>query len=205
MASSKKLAAVVLASGFSVRFGSNKLMQKIGSRTLFEIAILNASSSDSDQVAAVVEPGNVLVRSLVPSNVVILENTQRGKGLSSAVKCALTFLGKGYDGYLFLAADQPFFHASLINSMIGKFRKEQCGIVCASPDGTLLRNPMLFSSAYFDELMHVEGDTGAKSVADGHRKNVCIVRVSEEDLFDVDTSDDLEKAREIMGKRRVKN
>lgn len=204
MESGKKVAAVILASGLSKRFGTNKLLQKIGSRTLFEISVQNAVSSHADQVVAVIEPGNGAIRSLVPESVQVMENPEREKGLSRAVRAALSVLKGNYDGYLFIAADQPFFDSPLIDSLIERFKKGKCRIVSASADGTSLRNPMLFSSSYLNEIMGIEGDKGAKDVAKEHRDEVCIVLVSEENLYDIDTPSDLENARKIMEKRERK-
>lgn len=198
MPAEKRVSIVVLASGFSRRLGRNKLVEQIGRKTLLEHVIGNAMESDHYEVIVVVEPGNTEISKNMPSGIRIVENHGRNRGLSSAVMEGVSAIDPASDAALFMVGDQPFVKSDVVNRLICKFREEGCEIVACSHSG-VLKNPMLFSSIYFDELEKVEGDVGARQVADKHSESVCRVEITEPYLLlDVDTEDDLENARKIM-------
>ncbi len=195
----ESILAVVIASGFSRRYGSNKLNDDLGGMTLLERAVYNAAHSSCSAVL-VVMPEEADEPLAFDENVTIVRNRNRREGISSSVKAALSGAGRDYDGFLFLVADQPFASPTLLDRIASEFRKGSCGII-ACTTGSDIRNPMLFSAAYSSELLSIQGDTGARQVALSHKNDVALVRANHEwELMDIDTPDDMLEARKIMKK-----
>lgn len=197
----KKVTLVILASGFSRRFGKNKLLEDLEGKPLILHTIDNAMKSGISEVVVVVEPGNGEVLNLIPSGARTVENHGRSMGLSSAVRVGVGSVFPDSDAVLFMVGDQPFVTAVLINKIIGKFKNDNCRIVSCRLEG-VLKNPMLFSREYFDELSRIENDVGARQVALKHLDSVCAVDITDPvTLIDIDTEKDLEKARKILMKK----
>lgn len=200
MAEKAKIAAIILASGFSVRFGSNKLLEEIGEAPLIQRAMQNALSSSCDKVFIVVEPENNSIKRLIPPSICIIENTGRSEGISAAVVSGLWAAKKDYDAVIFMVADQPFLGPGVLNDMISAFKNQDCNIIACFHKSSM-RNPMMFGSKYYGELLEIKGDTGAKQIAMRHVDDICRVEISDEyTLFDIDTIEDLEDASKILKK-----
>ncbi len=200
MPAEKNVSVVILASGFSSRFGRNKLLEDLDGSPLLMHAIKNALEANHFEITVVVEPGNREVRNIIPPGVRVCENPGRSAGLSSAVRVGVESVSEDSDAVLFLVADQPFVKPWLIDRLIEEFREKSCGIVACSQDG-VLKNPMLFSREYFDELCKIKMDVGARQVAVKHSDAVCAVEIKDPDtLLDVDTPSDMEKARKLSKK-----
>jgi molybdenum cofactor cytidylyltransferase len=93
---------------------------------------------------------------------------------------------------MFLVADQPMIDAGTLDNILSIFRQNPSFIVASSVAGDV-RNPMIFPERYFEELLQLTGDSGAKSVALANITNVIKVDVSPEKLVDIDTVEDLAK------------
>lgn len=196
-----KVTAVVLASGFSSRFGTNKLIQELAGKPLLTYILKAVQDCRFHRSIAVVEPGNDSVISIIPENWQVAENTGRGEGISSAVRTGLSAVDAESDAVLFLVADQPFVTSSLIEELISRFEQGGCDIVACVLEGVAV-NPMLFGRSLFKELVSVSGDVGAKSILPSHRKRTCLIPVDDPDtLLDVDTQEDMERAEEILHRK----
>ena len=55
------------------------------------------------------------------------------------------------------------------------------------------KNPAYFEKKYFDDLMALSGDKGARELFDKYKMNVYKYYISDKYLLDIDTKEDLEK------------
>lgn len=198
MTANRKVSIIILASGFSTRFGGDKLISMLDHRTIIDHTISNASDSGNYELIVVVDPANTDLVKLIPKGVKVAENWNRSEGISSAVKAGLRHVDVGSDGALFLVGDQPFVSPDLIKRIISRFSSEGCKIVACRLKGVWM-NPMLFDRMYFRQLMSISGDSGARQVALMNPDSVCAVDIDDPNvLFDIDTLNDLEKARSFL-------
>lgn len=192
-----RVALIVLASGFSRRLGTNKLLQVLGDMTVIDMTLKNALKSQCDEVLVVLEPDNSEILSHVPKGVSIIENPERQEGIGSSIRAGIKAVREVTDAVIFLNGDQPFVTSGIIDALLEKSREEHCGIVACFVENMYV-NPMLFSARFYDSLAEIEGDSGARKIALKNAGSLCKITVDNPAVFhDIDTRGDLERAREL--------
>lgn len=101
---------------------------------------------------------------------------------------------RSLEAVVLLACDQPFVEANTIRNLIELRKKTKQGIVASSYANTL-GVPALFSRSFFQELLSLRDEAGAKSIILRNRKRV-VEFPFPEGAIDVDTRDDWEKVKE---------
>jgi len=101
---------------------------------------------------------------------------------------------RSLEAVVLLACDQPFVDANTIRNLIELRKKTKQGIVASSYANTL-GVPALFSRSFFQELLSLGDEAGAKSIILRNRKRV-VEFPFPEGAIDVDTWDDWEKVKE---------
>ncbi len=132
------------------------------------------------------------MRAYIPASVTLITNAMRGKGISSSIAAAVEYFKESADAIMFMVADQPMVDTGTLDNIISIFRQNPSFIVASSVDGDV-RNPMIFPKRYFEDLLQLTGDIGAKSVALANITHVIKIEVSPEKLVDIDTVEDLVK------------
>jgi len=94
---------------------------------------------------------------------------------------------------LFMLTDQPLVETTLINEII---QKALPGKIIASSYDSTLGPPVLFDKVFFDELLVMQGNEGAKTIIQKHPKSVIKVPF---DLgaLDIDTPEDYDQLRKM--------
>ena len=156
---SDKAAAVLMASGFSKRFGKkNKLLLPFRGKPLAGYTLELAASmkfpggiffvTASDDVAG-------LAHSL--SGITVIKNNTPERGLCESVRLGVEATGSDTAYYCFFPCDMPFLDANTVQ-----------GILDAGKNGCIVEprfkgnpgNPCLFSAAFREELLSLnEGET----------------------------------------------
>ena len=193
-----EVCAVILAAGFSTRFGSNKLIMDVGGKPIISHAVESALGSSADRVAVVIPVGSPM-RAYIPASVTLIINTVRDKGISSSIAAAVEYLKETAQAIMFMVADQPMIDTGTLDNILTTFRQNPSFIVASSVHGDV-RNPMIFPKRYFEELLQLTGDSGAKSVAQANMTSVIKVEINPEKLVDIDTVEDLAKLNSTIKK-----
>ena len=123
----------------------------------------------------------------------IVENRQPEQGISHSVSLALQELlsqNPDLEGVLFLVCDQPGIQAATIQKILNEGCLHKNSIVCAGYDG-MRGNPVLWGSTYFQELMHLTGDTGGRQLMKQYEEKIRIVECAPEELKDIDRREDM--------------
>ncbi len=160
----RNVLSVILAAGASTRFGSPKLIAKIGTQTLVEHVQTELLNSSADKVAIVLGGNRELVQQQVLPGVSVLVNEQWQEGIAASVRCAAeSAMSLKSSHLLLLVCDQPFVSSCLIDRILSlsKFEPEK---IVACRYGETVGVPALFPQRYFNLLLALKGDTGAKSV-----------------------------------------
>jgi molybdenum cofactor cytidylyltransferase len=141
-----------------------------------------------EEVIAVVRPGSSELKNLLQKEncqVVTCDNAAEGMGASLA--CAARAAGPR-DGYLVALADMPYVRPSSIAAVRDALA---AGAVLAAPYFRARRgHPVGIAGSFFQELLLMRGDAGAKSILE---KNA-ITRIPVGDpgvIRDIDTPGDL--------------
>lgn len=180
-----KIGCAVMASGRSKRFFGNKLTASLRGKPLASYAVALATSISFDKRMLLTRSEEV--KALFFDTIPVLLHDKPHK--SEAIALAVTAL-EDMDGILFLQADQPFVKEESVRAMLSAFRKNPNACYRLSFKDTL-SSPVLFPKRLFDPLKHLaEGQGGSALFADGE-KPIGIEAQSEDELFDVDTREDL--------------
>ncbi len=196
---SPSVAAIVLAAGQSRRMGGiNKLMEPVGGRPMIRGAVEAALASTAETVIVVVGHDADRIRGVLDGlAVTIVDNPNYAQGLSTSLRAGLGAVPAGMDGALVCLGDMPLVSARHLDKLIAAFKPEAGRGICVPVVDGKRGNPVLFATAYFDEMREVQGDTGARHLIGQHAEAVCEVEMGDRAvLTDVDTPDNLSSLRQ---------
>lgn len=184
--------AVVLAAGASTRLGAPKQLEMLGRERLLERAVRVAREAGCCPVIIVLGACYPKVlRSSDLGDVVTVINDKWQEGMGSSVRLGVRtcgFVAKSAKGVVLMTCDQPAVTARHLERLMMKSR-EMTASRYAGRNGV----PAYFPTKYFGELMALPGDKGARELL----KSASYEELEGGDL-DVDTADDLERARKMF-------
>ena len=194
-------ASVNSAAGHSVRFGKNKLVEPLLGEPVVARSIQCIPAglpivvvSATPEVDAVADARGI--ERVRPAG--FDEDDAATLGQSASVRAAVAYARRaGWDACLSLPGDQPLVEHGSISRMldVSSLRPDAC--VRLSWRGRPA-SPALFPSRFFDALSRVEGDAGGSSVVGEGDVCVSVEASLPWELWDIDTPDDLRRAREIL-------
>jgi molybdenum cofactor cytidylyltransferase len=194
-----EVGAVILAAGGSSRFGQAKQLVDFRGQTLLARAIEAARQSGCEPVMAVIGSESSRMKSAIPDGVVIVENAQWRSGIASSIRTGIEELLKmapRTDGVLLLACDQPLVTGEVVTGLIEHWSNNGQQIA-ASAYADTLGIPAMFSRSYFEDLLRLKGNSGAKSIILLHRDKVIQVPFRG-GSHDIDTPADLSRIDEQL-------
>lgn len=170
--------ALVLAAGSSSRLGRPKQQLLFRGETLLARAVRNASHV-ADQVIVVSNEPLVL-------DVSVVVNEHASEGIASSIRAGVA-AAKGASRILVTLCDQPLVTDRHLRMLLAGGSP----IVATGYRG-IAGVPAVFSSRFFDELLALEGDRGARVVIEAHPDSVTVIPF-EDAAVDVDTEDDVKR------------
>lgn len=182
------ITGVLLAAGFSTRFGDNKLLHEIDGQAL--IAHSAAALSPCDRVVAVVRADDEALQTVLHTlGVDCVLNPQPERGIGYSIACAVNATSRS-DGWCLLPADMPCVMASTTSQLVDALRS---GAALAAPFYQHRRgHPVAFSNRFFDALCALDGDTGARNILEQNAGQLALIATDDAGaLVDVDTVLDL--------------
>ena len=130
-------------------------------------------------------------------DVAFVANPDYAMGLSSSVKAGIAALPASADGALVLLGDMPRIESGHIDGLIAAFAEAEGDAIVVPTHEGRRGNPVLWPSAYFAEMLQLDGDAGAKRLMAAHAGDVREVDLGTDAIFiDVDTPDALAKLRD---------
>jgi molybdenum cofactor cytidylyltransferase len=190
---SVRIAAVVLAAGASRRLGELKQLIRLDGETLVERAVRVCREAGCEPVVVVLGASANLVRqSCVLGDALVIVNEQWADGMASSLRAGVRALEPDVEGCVIIACDQPAVTAQHLRDLIAS------GDTTASEYVGRRGVPAYFPAGMFPALMRLYGDAGAREML----KETRAVKLPGGEL-DVDTPDDLARARELFGRHPV--
>jgi molybdenum cofactor cytidylyltransferase len=190
----RRIAAVVLAAGRSTRMGAvNKMLAEIGGKSLVRIAAEQALASRAKPVIVVTGHERERVETaLAGLPVRFAHNAGFSDGLGTSLKSGIAAVPDDADGVIVCLGDMPQVDHQLIDKLIAAFDPERSAlIVVPSIDGRR-GNPVVWSRRFFNDLMAIQGDIGARHLIGSYAEAVVEVPVAgDAALTDVDTPESL--------------
>jgi len=184
--------ALILAAGFSRRYGGPKLNAILPSgKTVF-------AQTHARLVAAIPEVHVVtrpeLVSCILPhsKNIHVFENSELGMGASLAYGVAR--LPTHWDACLVCLGDMPYIATDTYHTIADRADTEHIVVPFhAGKPG----NPVAFGRKFFEELSQLSGDNGGRIIV--NKNPLAVIELTADDsaiLFDIDTPADLSAAPE---------
>jgi molybdenum cofactor cytidylyltransferase len=195
---SRNIKAIILAAGRSTRMGGpNKLLAELGGRKLVRIVAERALASKADGVIVVTGHQADQVRSALSGlPLSFVHNPDFAEGLASSVKAGISAVPDQADGAVVCLGDMPLISADLIDRLIEAFAPDNGQLIVEPVSDGRRGNPVLWSRRFFNELMTLDGDIGARHLIERHSEAVAEVVVEGHGAFlDIDTPQALEAAR----------
>jgi molybdenum cofactor cytidylyltransferase len=195
---SRNVAAIILAAGRSTRMGGpNKLLAELGGKALVRIVTEQALASKAKDVIVVTgHQAEQVEKALQGLKVKFVRNPDFASGLASSVKAGIAAAPENADGAVVCLGDMPLIDAHLIDRLIEAFAPDRGNLIAVPVSDGRRGNPVLWSRRFFNELMTLDGDIGARHLIAKHGEAVAEVPVEGHGAFlDIDTPQALEEAQ----------
>jgi molybdenum cofactor cytidylyltransferase len=199
----RNVTAVILAAGRSTRMGGpNKLLAELGGKALVRIVTEQVlASKASDVIVVTGHQAAEVEKALGGLKVKFVRNPDFVAGLASSVKIGIAAVPATADAAVVCLGDMPLIDARLVDRLIEAFAPDRGNLIAVPVSDNRRGNPVLWSRRFFNELMTLDGDIGARHLIAKHNEAVAEVPVEGHGAFlDIDTPEALAAARQ--GKRQ---
>ena len=190
---SKKIVALILAAGESKRLGQPKQNVMFKNRTMLNHIKehLNLDIVERTFIVLGAYADKIISKSgLNESHYLVFDGWKEGMGSSLAYACSKIFALDDYDGILITLSDLPLVTSSDYRKMIEMFNSSKH--IVATQTKKTLGVPAIFGADYFDHLIQLTGEKGAKSII---QSNIDMLKIIENEkaAIDIDTPDEFSK------------
>jgi molybdenum cofactor cytidylyltransferase len=188
-----KVAALILAAGESSRFGRPKQLIEFRGKTLIRRAVDAGIEAKCAPIVVVAGSAREKIEEeLRSSEAEVVENKKWKQGIGTSIRAGVAHLmsRENPDGIVLLTCDQPFVDAAVVHGLIQLHQQSGKPIVASSYANTL-GVPALFARTYFDHLLALKDDTGAKSIIARNPRDVALFSFPEGNI-DIDSPEDWE-------------
>lgn len=184
---------VIMASGMSKRFGSNKLMADFAGLPMIQRALQVTEGLVGRRVVVTRHPDVAQLCRAQGVEVILHEMPYR----SDTVRLGLEALGD-VDSCMFLPGDQPLLSRDTVTALIRSWESDREKIVrpvCGDTPGS----PVLFPKWSFKELLTLPEGKGGNWVVKNHPDKLIAVHISNPyELMDADTPEILDELRQQL-------
>jgi molybdenum cofactor cytidylyltransferase len=180
---------VVLAAGFSRRFGTVKLGASLSNgNTVFGQTLHHIRQASNKLIIVTrAELADLLLTSGAPAgSLLICPEAEQGMGHTLA--CGMRAI-QGWDGCLVCLGDMPFIQPQTYRQLLAALTPHN--IVVPEYDGQR-GNPVGFGAHWFEQLRQAEGDNGGRALLRANPQHLDTVLVADPAVLqDIDTPEDL--------------
>ena len=185
---------IILAAGSSSRFGSTKQLLHFKGKTLLTHTVEEAVEAGAQPVVVVTgAKTDEVSKEIQNEKVEIVFNKDWEQGMASGIVTGLKnaiILNKALKSVIITVCDQPFVSSSLFQQLFQR-QNESAKHIVASAYADTIGTPALFTIKYFDALMGLTGDHGAKALLKKHSEDLATVDFPNGHI-DIDTQEDYE-------------
>ncbi|NCO62660.1 MAG: nucleotidyltransferase family protein [Flavobacteriales bacterium] len=189
-----KLAVLILAAGNSSRMGVPKQLLKWKESNLLQHTINTVNELNTENILVLGAHFNKIKPSIHSGNMVVLFNESWEKGLSHSIVIGVNHIKESLpnmDGILIMLADQPLIDSNYLNEMINLHHQNPNKIICTMYQNGKRGVPAIFNKTYFEDLLQLNDDKGAKELLIKHSKNLILLNGIKH-TTDIDTMNDYE-------------
>lgn len=186
-----EIGILILAAGSSSRMGVSKQMLPVEGTSLLGKTISTALETGYKNIVVVL--GSNADEHRIAANefpVTSILNPEWRKGLGTSVKAGVRYFQSqnSVKGIVILVCDQPKLTSSVILDLISKQKQTHQSIVASRYGGTL-GVPALFMSDFFNAILTLQDDHGAKRIILQHQDHASMIDFPSGEI-DLDTPED---------------
>ncbi len=194
----KKIEILILAAGQSTRMkGINKLLKYLNGKTLIEQVVSQSLKSKASNVSIIIQEKHLEIENLLSLLPVKIFKTKfKNIGIGYSISKGMEFIKKNDpEGVLILLGDMPDINTVYINKMIDKFINNfSQKIIRASSQNMIPGNPVLFPKSFFDLLLGLKGDNGARKILNNYNHMIEYIKLPKMNaLTDIDTQEQFDE------------
>ena len=187
-------AIIILAAGESSRLGNIKQLLPFKGKTLLQHVIDEAAKAGAEPIVVITGANATKVSASIDDsrvNVLINENWQVGmaSGIVAGVNKVVS-LNDGIKKIIVAVCDQPFVTSALFERL-DQMQNESGKSIVASTYADTIGTPALFATKYFDQLLSLKGDEGAKKILKNNSRDIATVNFPKGEI-DIDSQKDYE-------------
>lgn len=174
----KDIAAIVLAAGMSRRMGAFKPLLPFGDSTVIESCINNIRQAGVEKIVVVIGHRSDDVRAqLKHFPVTFTVNPEPDSEMSASIALGVGEIRDDTKAVLITPVDHPAVPPEIIKAVIDEWRRS--GFRLIQPEyESRGGHPVLIDLSYQDELLHLNPQTGLRSLFAEHREQVRRLPVS---------------------------
>ncbi len=195
--SGKRIAAIVLAAGRSVRMGGvNKLLAQLDGLAMITRVVRNLRDLAKPIIVVTGHDQEQIMQALAGEKVSFVHNPDYVSGLGSSLRRGLAVLPHDIDAVLVCLGDMPQVNANHIARLVAAFDPAKGHEICVPFFRGTRGNPVLWAKRLVPEMMQVSDDAGARALLETHANAVRPVQMDDAAvLADIDTPEDLAALR----------
>jgi molybdenum cofactor cytidylyltransferase len=186
---------IILAAGNSSRLGRPKQLLPYRGKTLLMHVVTESMAASLRPVVVVTGAYHEEVQDALPvRQVFVVHNPQWESGMASGIVAGLAkalTVQADLQAVIIAVCDQPHISAELLLSLMKKRVLSANGLIASEYAGTR-GTPVLFDRVYFEELVGLSGNAGAKQLLKLHPDDVATVSFPK-GYIDIDTEEDLHR------------
>ena len=189
----KRVACILLASGYGKRFGENKLLKNFCGKPLFEYTVNSLPLSLFCEVVVVTQYPEI-IKIAQTYGLKTVRNSMVDPEISATIQLGLKSIdSEPTDGCMFCVCDQPLRERSSIINMLNLFEETPHKIIALSY-AQKKGNPVIFPSSLYIELAKLSGKQSGSAIIEKHGDLLTLCPAHNKwELLDIDTLDDFQK------------
>lgn len=182
---------LVLAGGQSKRLGTPKQLLLYKGKTLLHTLLSTIQTITSERVFLVLGAYAAEISAQISDNQIqTIYNENWEEGMASSIRTGVAYIQQHFpsiDGIMIVVCDQPFLTTSQLLSLIEIQRNSGLPIAASAYKG-VAGTPVLFHQSFFDTLLQLKGDKGARTIIQAHISAVATVPFEKGEI-DIDTQE----------------
>ena len=194
-ASTPQFAAIILAAGQSRRMGAvNKLLIEVDGKPMMRHAVDAAREAGADPVIVVTGHQPEEVQAAAGDQATFVHNPAFDQGLSTSLRVGISAVPEACDGALIALGDMPKVGAEHLRRLVAAHDPDEGHLICVPTRNGKRGNPVFWDRRFFEDMVALGGDVGAKHLIGDYEDVVVEVPMSDDAvLTDVDSPAALER------------
>lgn len=184
----KRLAAIIVAAGYSSRMKAFKPLLPLKDSTVIECTVDSFLSAGIEDVVVVIGHNAELIKPILDEkNIKWVYNSEYDEGMYTSIKVGVEALGSHFSGFYMMPADIPFVKPETIRQLGEAFQKSEYTLVYPVYEGRR-GHPPVISLDIRSAILDYDGTGGLKTLLGKYGSSAHHLEVEDESvLIDLDT------------------